>query len=441
MDRVSNRPGRMALAAALAALATGGCLGRFHQPPSPLQAGFNPVEVLDPEGEARAGQTWDMRDLFALAERVRSEKKPAVPPPKRNILVLSGGGSFGAYSAGVLVGWSHAGTRPEFDVFTGISTGALIAPLAFLGVAYDCELQNLYTTLRTQDIFRLKKTVRSLFSESLADTSPLAKKIDEIATTDLLRSVAAEHARGKRLYVGTTELESRRPVVWDLGEIATRGTPDDLALFRKILLASASIPGVFPPVTIPVTIGGTPYTERHVDGGVTQALFFRPPVLKPEDSGDAARASLYGSDLTIIVAGKLFADPELAKLRVLNITAGSVSTLIYAQTRGDLLKLYMASIVTGMNYRLAAMHADFATTASAYEFEPKEMTKLFDEGYRQATCENPWRTTPPGVEKSEGAFLRGGPTLNRYDLNKPLPIPPTSRFRDMMNRIGNGGGA
>ncbi len=440
MARWWDRLVLLALAGAFCVLATG-CFGRWRLPPSPVKAGFDPVQVLDPIGEAQGTQTWDMRDLFALAERVRTEKKPAVLPPKRNILVLSGGGSYGAYSAGVLVGWSHTGTRPAFDVVTGISTGALIAPLAFLGEPYDCEIENLYTTLRTQDIFRLKKTVRSIFSEGLADSSPLGKKIEQLATPELLREIAAEHAKGRRLYIGTTELESRRAVVWDMGEIATRGTPDDAALFRKVLLASASIPGVFPPVTIPVTIDGKPYTERHVDGGVTQALFLRPPVIKPEDQAEPGRASLYGSDLHIIVAGKLFADASLTPLRVLNITAGSVSTLIYAQTRGDLLKLYTGAILTGMNYKLAAIDPDFVTTASAYEFEPKEMTKLFREGYRQATSERPWRTTPPGIEKSEGAFLRVGPTLRRFDSNKPYPPAPVSRFRDMMNRLTQSGGA
>ncbi len=440
MARRWERAWLLTLACAFCVLATG-CFGRWRQPPSPVKAGFNPVEVLDPAAEATGGQTWEMRDLYALAERVRTENKPAVLPPKRNVLVLSGGGSYGAYSAGVLVGWTHSGTRPEFDVVTGISTGALIAPLAFLGQGYDCEIENLYTTLRTKDIFRLKKTVRSIFSEGLADTSPLAKQIEKIVTPSLLRDVAGEHTKGRRLYVGTTELESRRPVVWDMGQIAVRGTLDDLALFRKILLASASIPGVFPPTTIPVTIDGKPFTERHVDGGVTQALFFRPPVIKPEDQGDANRASLYGSDVYIIVAGKLYADASLTPLRVLNITAGSVSTLIYSQTRGDLLRLYTATILTGMNYRVAAIHPDYVTTASAYDFDPVEMTKLFREGYRQATSDAPWRVTPPGIEKSEGAFLRVGPTLQRYDLNKPKPPGPLSRFREMMNHLNSNGGA
>jgi len=440
MARRSERVLALTLAIALSALGTG-CFGRFRQQPSPVKAGFNPVEVLDPMGEAQGMQTWDMRDLFAMAERVRTEKKPAVLPPKRNILVLSGGGSYGAYSAGVLVGWTHTGARPEFDVVTGISTGALLAPLAFLGEPYDCEIETLYTTLRTKDIFRLKKTFRSIFSESLADSSPLAKKIEEIATPSLLREIAEAHAKGRRLYIGTTELESRRAVVWDMGEIATRGTLDDLALFRKVLLASASIPGVFPPVTIPITIDGKPYIERHVDGGVTQALFFRPPQIRHEDQADPIKASLYGSDIYTIVAGKLYADASLTPLRVLNITAGSVSTLIYAQTRGDLLKLYTGAILTGMNYKLAAIDPDFATTASAYEFEPAELTKLFREGYRQATSETPWRNTPPGIERSEGAFLRVGPTLRRYDLNKPCPPAPPSRFREMMNRMTQSGGA
>src|SRR5262249_10189312 len=156
---------------------------------------------------------------------------------------------------------------PAFDVVTGVSTGALTAPYAFLGPKYDGELKRFYTTLETRDVYTLRP-VRGLVTESLADNAPLAEQIDMVLTPEIIAEVAEEHRRGRRLYVGTTELESRRFVVWDLGAIACRGTPRDRELIKSILLGSCAIPGFFPPSKIGVTVNGRPYTEQHVDGGV-----------------------------------------------------------------------------------------------------------------------------------------------------------------------------
>jgi predicted acylesterase/phospholipase RssA len=395
-------------------------------PPTPIRAGYNPVELLEPIGEADGGQSLDMKDLFVMAERLRQERRPAVLPPPRNVLVLSGGGSYGAFSAGVLYGWSKAGTRPTFDVVTGVSTGALLAPLVFLGPDHDAAVRDVYTTVRNTDVFRIRKTLRTvlLISDSLADNTPLANKIDQMVTPELLRRIACEHAKGRRLYVGTTDLESKRPVIWDLGEIASRGTDADRELFRKVLLASSAIPGFFPPVRIPVTVAGKPLAEYHVDGGVTNALFFRPPYLSEEERADPEKRSLYGSNVYVVVAGKLYADPNVVRRRSLSIAADSVSTLIYSQSRGDLLKLYTACLITGMNYYSASIPADYPAPLSSTDFDPKEMGKLFDLGVKLATTGVPWRTTPPGLEPGEGAFLRAGTALERVPINAPQPPAP-----------------
>ena len=431
------------LVAVSLALALAGCGGRMTAPPSPVKAGYNPAELIDPAGAAVAEHNVDMKDFFALAERVRRERRPAVVPPPKNVLALSGGGVYGSYCAGVLVGWTTAGTRPTFDVVTGISTGALIAPLAFLGSEYDGELQQVYTTLKNKDVFRLKKTLRSLLSESLADSGPLAGKIEEMVTPALLAAVAAEHRRGRRLYVGTTELESRRAVIWDLGEIAARGTPEDLALFRKVLLASAAIPGFFPPVRIPVTVDGKKLEERHVDGGVSNSLFFRPPVPPPDAdcrSAGQVKAALYGTNVYALVAGKMYADSSEVSRRALTIAANSISTLIYSQTRGDLLKLYMACVLTGMNYYVASIPAEFPATTSSTDFDPTEMARLFAEGVRQVGCGTAFRTTPPGLEPGEGSFLRVGTALVRRDVAGGARVSPQAQPAALFPLLGNGTG-
>jgi len=419
----------------IALIAAPACMHRIVPPPSPVEAGLKPVEIIDPIGEAKADQAWNMEDLFLLGERIRQSNKPAELPPKRTALVLSGGGCYGAYSAGVLVGWTQSGTRPVFDVVTGISTGALIAPLAFMGSAYDAQLREVYTTLKSTDVFLIRKRIRTLFREGLADSGPLARQIERMITPELLAQIAAEHAKGRRLYVGTTDLESRRSVQWDMGEIASRGTPADLELFRKVLLASSAIPGFFPPVKIPITVDGQPYTERHIDGGVTSALFFRPPYISMEWKNHPVIASLYGSDVYIIVAGKLYADPQTVSPRALIIAANSVSTLIYSQTRGDLLKLYMACILTGMNYSMTAIPGDFPAPSTSTDFDPVEMTKMFNEGSARALVGTAWRNTPPGLERGEGTMIRVGTTLTRIDLGSPDAKPRPSGIIQWLNAM------
>ena len=162
-------------------------------------------------------------------------------------LALSGGGDDGAFGAGVLCGWTAHGDRPEFKLVTGISTGALIAPFAFLGSSYDDTLRYLYTGITGKDIFPMKSLLTVLWRESVADTQPLARMLDKYVDESMLAEIAAAHAKGRRLIIGTTQLDAQRLVLWDMGAIASSGSPDAVKLFRKIMLTSASIPGAFPP--------------------------------------------------------------------------------------------------------------------------------------------------------------------------------------------------
>jgi predicted acylesterase/phospholipase RssA len=396
-------------------VAAAGCAGKsmptLADRPTPLAAGLNPVELADPAAVADERESLDTQALYAAAEVVRTSVRPVGhrPPAKRSVLCLSGGGSYGAYTAGVLCGWTERGDRPAFDVVTGISTGALAAPLAFLGPEYDADLRRFYTTLKNEDLYRLRRTVRAVFADSLADTGPLAAKVAEVITPGVLAKIAAEHAKGRRLYVGTTELESRRQVVWDVGAIAARGRPDDLELVRKVLLASAAIPGFFPPVTIPVTAEGKQLAERHVDGGVSAAVFYRPPHLTEAERADPA--ALSDSDLYIVVAGKLYADPNPVELWSLSIAGESVSAMIYALSRGDLLRLYTACVLTGMRYHLAAIPPDFQAPTSSTDFNPADMKRMFDLGAVTAKDGTAWRSTPPGLGRGEGSFPRQGTDL------------------------------
>ncbi|MCI0700322.1 MAG: patatin-like phospholipase family protein, partial [Planctomycetia bacterium] len=267
------------------------CFGRGERSEEELRAS---IGWIDPEAQAAGRSVLRADELLAFANQARAARKPAVPSPRKSILVVSGGGAYGAYSAGVLVGWTATGTRPEFDVVTGVSTGALLGAFAFLGPEFDWELQKYYTTIRDEDIYRQRKLLPSLLSESLADSAPLAKLIREVATDDRIRRVGIEHQKGRRFYVGTSDIDARRGFVWDMGAIAARDTPEDRELFRAVLLASAAIPGFFPPVRIPVTVDGKRYVERHVDGGTTSSMFFAPPWVPPEARANLPPGWLHG---------------------------------------------------------------------------------------------------------------------------------------------------
>ncbi len=325
--------------------------------------------------------------------------------------------------AGVLAGWTETGTRPTFDVVTGISTGALVACLAFLGPAYDNDLRRYYTTIRDEDIFIRRRLIPSLLSESLADSAPLARMIEQAITDDRIATVAEEHRKGRRLYIGTSDLDVRRAVVWDIGAIASQNTPQSRCLIRDILLASASIPGFFPPVRIPVTVDGMPYVERHVDGSTSSSMFFVPPSVPPEARATLPANWLHGSNLYILVAGKLYADPVPVKARSLNIASNAVSTVLYDQTRSDLHKLFLLSVLTGMNYNLTSIPKDLQATTESTKFDPVEMTRLFDAGVNWARTNRNWRQTPPGYEPGEGAKYRAGTVLTDIGRRDPLGPP------------------
>ena len=411
-DSSGARCRRILVAAALV-FGIVGCAGRppLIASPSPVQAGGEVRNFIGPEdgGEAEAALRfgeWETR-----VERVRSQivreaiqSDAEMVQSDRNVLYLSGGGALGAYSAGVLYGWSRTGTRPEFQVVTGISTGALIAPFAFLGPQCDEILKDLYTTVNNRDLFRLRP-IRGLLSESFSDITPMARRLDAALTPELVDAIGREHRKGRRLYAGTTDLESQRFVVWDLGAIAARGRPQDRELLKQVCLGSAAIPGLFPPSHIRGHANGREMTERHVDGGVSRAIFFRPPVSR---RWDRVPEPLAGTKVWCVVAGKLFDDPEPVGRLSLNILSKSASGVLYAQTRGDLARLWADSAMSGMEFRMTTIPADYPGPLSSKEFSPALMRPLFEEGVRQALAGANWRTRPPGAFPGERDRERSG---------------------------------
>ncbi len=348
--------------------------------------------------------------LRSLADRTKTNFSPADPAAKPGkYLALSGGGMYGAYSVGVLTGWTAAGNRPPFDVVTGISTGSLVATYAFLGTAYDPQMTRLYTTVSDQDVYRRRPRAAFLFSDSAASSDPLKRLIETQVDDALLAEVARAHQAGRRLYVGTTNIDTRRLVVWDMGAIAAGGRPDAKELYRTILLASASVPGFFPPVPIGVEVNGRPHTEMHVDGGATTGVFLRASTLHVDrDAIRAGRQPLAGSDAYVVIAGKLYADPTCTPPRALKIGASALTSIVSSQTRGELFRIYSLCLLGGMRYHLAAIPEELPVPGDAMAFDPAEMRRLYTAGYEAAVGGRAWRDTPPGAEPHEQTRPRTG---------------------------------
>lgn len=312
-------------------------------------------------------------------------------------LVVSGGGAYGAFGAGFLNGWTEVGTRPAFNLVTGISTGALIAPFAFLGPQYDAELERLYSGVRNRDIFSVRSPFTMLSRGSVAKSTPLEKLIERTVTDDLIDRIAVEHSRGRRLYVATTNLDAQRLVVWNMGAIAASSSPEAIALFRDVLLASASIPVGFPPVYIPVVADGVLYDEMHVDGGLVAQFFLWGALVDTTDAIRELRLDpTLGQEATIHIIrnDKMGPAPENVGPGLVPIAARSISTMIKSVATADLLRIRRFGGENGPTIRYVGIPEDF-DIGEELGFNPAQMQRLFDLGRQMALPGDSWRTEPP----------------------------------------------
>ena len=293
-----------------------------------------------------------------------------------------------------MVGWTAANNRPSFRAVTGISTGALIAPFAFLGPEYDAKLKKFYTTTSTKDILKIRSLFSILKADSAADTKPLREMLEDVVNVKMLEDIVVEYDKGRRLYIGTTNLDAQRPVIWDIGIIAKSGAPNALELVREILVASASIPGAFTPVYIEVEADGRRYDEIHVDGGTSSQVFLYPASLDmrwlERQIGLKGKTRIY-----IIRNSRMEPDWETVKPKIVPILHNTISTLIRTQGIGDLYRIYLGTQRDGMDYNLSFIPSGFEEKPKE-AFDPEYMSKLFDLGYRMAKNGYPWEKAPPG---------------------------------------------
>jgi predicted acylesterase/phospholipase RssA len=304
-------------------------------------------------------------------------------------LAVSGGGDDGAFGAGLLVGWSERGTRPTFNLVTGISTGALTAPFAFLGRGYDPMLRAVYTTTNQDDVLVRRSLLAAITDDALADTTPLFGLITHYMDDGMIAAIAHEYGRGRLLLIATTDLDRARPVIWNIGAIAGSRYPQAPILIRRILLASSAIPGAFPPVMFDIESGGHRYQELHVDGGSVAQTFLYPPMVSVRHLRPRARTAY------IIRNSRLQAPFAQTERQTLSIAGRAISTLIAASGVSDAYRIYLTTKRDGVGYNLAYIGSDF-TEPYAGPFDRGYMTKLFEYGRARGRAGHPWRKTPPG---------------------------------------------
>ena len=317
------------------------------------------------------------------------------PLPPSVFLAVSGGGDNGAYGAGLLNGWTAAGTRPEFKLVTGISTGALIAPFAFLGPKYDATLKEVYTTISPKDVLVARGFIRGYFSDAMADNAPLWALTRKTVTAELLKEIAAEYAKGRFLLVATADLDARRGIIWDMGKIASYGTPEALNLFVSVMIASASIPGGLPPTMIEVEAGGKRYQEMHVDGGTMAQVFVYPASMRISEEAAAVGVT---RERRLYVIRNARLDPDWASVErsTMSIAGRSIASLIHSQGIGDTYRIYAVAQRDGVDFNLTFIPSSF-NFPHKEEFDNEYMRKLYAVGYDQAAKGIPWAKTPPGL--------------------------------------------
>ena len=340
---------------------------------------------------------FDGEDGEALKQEIWQSLTREWPKLSNNLLALSGGGEDGAFGAGLLVGWSEHGSRPEFKIVTGASTGALAAPFAFLGSEYDGALKTIYTETRTQDVVASSRSlISAVNNEALMDNSALFRSISKHLDAKIIDRIAQEYEKGRLLLVSTTNLDTGRLMIWNIGAIAASGDPRRLDLVRRIMLASAAIPGLFPPVMIDVMLDHAKHQEMHVDGGTVSQVFLYPPslrlgrILRREDG---PRPTAY-----IIRNGRASPTPEKVERKTLAIAGRAIETMIASNGVGDLYRIYTTAQRDHIDFNLALIGDDFAQSSPG-RFDRAYMAKLFDYGVEQGRMGYPWQKAPPGFSR------------------------------------------
>jgi hypothetical protein len=375
--------------AAVAALILAGCASAPPRVPLP--------EAIAPQAQVSGipmARYWadatppGFKEWLALSDDQLVARFAGIMNRPHHYLLISGGGGDGAFGAGLLIGWTSTGRRPEFQIVTGISTGAIIAPFAFLGSAYDPTLREVYTTFGSDDLVQRRGIFEVLRGDSAFSTDPLARLLEHYLGDLEIAAIAAEGRKGRSLLIGTTNLDAARPVIWDITRIAMSGVPGAKRLIHDVIRASSAIPGAFPPVLINVEVEGVRYDEMHVDGGVTSQVFLGPTGLEWRRIAERLRVD-GPPQLYLIRNSQLSPRWEPVSPRVAPIVSRTIFSLIRTQGIGDLAQIYLTAERAGMGFNLARVPADFDLEPTEL-FDPQYMRALFERGVAAGRDESSW---------------------------------------------------
>jgi predicted patatin/cPLA2 family phospholipase len=331
---------------------------------------------------------------FADAAGAKLQMDPAKIYSKQDFafLALSGGGADGAFGAGVLNGWTVTQERPQFTIVSGASTGALMAPFAFLGPEYDDDIKAMYTAGHAEQFAKAATVTNVLFGAGLISENSAYRIISQYITPRLLADVAREHRKGRRLYVITTNLDAQRPVLWDMGAIAASERPDAIAVFTEVITASASFPGVFSPVLIDVHADGHRFSEMHVDGELTDPIFVGPEkILK---SLGISRAASVHKSMYVLINTKLEPSFELTENSPVQVPGRAIFTLTKTERRNSVAAAYEFARHNGFKFNLTYLPRDIPDKGSV-EFDTGYMRSLFAYGYELGRSGAAWHPSPP----------------------------------------------
>ncbi|HSJ42307.1 MAG TPA: patatin-like phospholipase family protein, partial [Xanthobacteraceae bacterium] len=312
------------------------------------------------------------------------------PLPTAYFLAISGGGDDGAFGSGLLVGWTAHGDRPQFKLVTGISTGALSAPFAFLGSKYDSQLRDIYTQIEARNVFERRSIIAAVADDALAGSEPLRQTILRYLTDEVVAAIAEEYKKGRLLLVMTTNLDAGRPVIWNIGAIATSAEPRKREIIARTLLASASIPAFLPPVLFDVEIEGQRYQEMHVDGGAVAQVFLYPPGLAGSSKFAKRKRVAY-----VIRNGRFAVAWQQVGREAITIAGRASATMITSNGGGDLYRIYATAKRDGVDFNYAYIGNDFDTPYRS-PFQPEYMNKLYEYGFELGRRGYRWEMVPPG---------------------------------------------
>ncbi|MBR0706236.1 patatin-like phospholipase family protein [Bradyrhizobium liaoningense] len=366
--------------------------------------------------EASSARILNLADLRLYADapisRARGDKRPVMLSGPQIYLALSGGGADGAYGAGVLNGWTETGTRPSFSIVSGVSTGALIAPFAFLGSDYDATLRDLYTSGVAESLLDAPNPLNAIFGSSVFGNTRLRELVAKYIDAKLVDAVATEYAKGRLLFVVTTNLDSQRSVIWDLGRIASLRSLEGLHLFRDVITASASLPVVFPPMPVAAEANGKQFEELHVDGGVSAPVLTLPEAFLVQTAKPARIGDL---QLFVLINNKVEREFQIVPNNTIEIAARSSSTMTKAQTRAIINSTYAFARRNKFEFNLTYIEGDRPASPSS-GFDTAYMRALFQYGYDRARNNRLWSKSPPANGLATPSALR--PELARLLATK-----------------------